>query len=72
MIIVRYESAGDNGVEWVYNAADIDNSQIVWARELDPTEDGELVSYFKDRRVWLLSVNRGSTRLIPYPSSSNL
>jgi len=41
-------------MEWVYNQADIDNAKIVWARDMGPTDNVELIRYFKDRSVWLL------------------
>jgi hypothetical protein len=72
LVVVRYDPADDNLVEWVYNAADIDDAQIVWARELDAAQNRELLNYFKDRRVWLLQVSRRSTHLAPYPSTGNL
>ena len=40
--------------EWVYNAADIDQSQVVWARELDEEHNRRLLEYFKDRQVWVV------------------
>ena len=72
LVVVHYAPEINNPVEWVYNAADIDNSQIVWARELDATQNRELLNYFKDRRAWMLQVNNRGTHLVPYPSSSNL
>jgi hypothetical protein len=72
LVVVRYDPSEDNPVEWVYNRADIDNAEIVWAREIDGVHDLELLNYFKDRRVWLLEVSRGSTRLSPYPEAATL
>jgi hypothetical protein len=72
LVVVHYDPADGNSIEWVYNAADIDNSQIVWAREMDAAHDRELLEYFKDRRVWLLEVSRRSTHLVPCPGLSNL
>ena len=37
-------------VEWVYNNADIDNAPIVWAREMGPAADREIIDYFKTGR----------------------
>jgi hypothetical protein len=42
--------------EWVYNRADIDNQQVVWAREMDPAENRRLLNYYGDRQAWLLPV----------------
>ncbi len=39
---------------WVYNSAEIDESNIVWAHKLTDGENGALIDYFKDRNVWLL------------------
>jgi hypothetical protein len=72
LIVVRYAPTTINPVEWVYNAADIDRSPIVWARELGTTQDRDLLRYFGDRRVWLLEVNNRDIRLVPYLSNLNL
>jgi len=68
LVIVRYAPDAVNPMEWVYNRADIDNSEIVWARELDPAGNQELLDYFRDRRVWVLHVSSRQTTLTPYPS----
>jgi hypothetical protein len=71
LIIVRYAADVSNSVEWVYNQADIDNAQIVWARETTTTEDRVLMNYFKDRRVWLLRIDKHQTQLLPYAFSAD-
>ena len=59
--------------EWVYNAADIDASPVVWARELESTSVPLLLEHFKDRTVWLLQAYRSfgdpawMPHLEPYP-----
>ena len=35
LAIVRYSSKHNPQDEWVYNAADIDSSKVIWAREMD-------------------------------------
>lgn len=72
LVIVHYDPNDNNSVEWVYNASAIDDSQIVWAREMEAAQNRELLNYFKDRRPWLLQVSRRSTHLVPYPSLSTL
>jgi len=59
LVLVRYVPGYDVGVEWVYNAADIDESAVVWARDLGEARNKELLEYFHDRRVWLLTVGPG-------------
>jgi hypothetical protein len=66
LVIVRYSRLHDVGDEWVYNAADIDGSPVVWAREMDPVSNHELVHYFAGRRVWLLEPDRAPPALTPY------
>jgi hypothetical protein len=59
LIFVRYDATHDSIKDWVYNRADIDGSNVVWAREMDPASDAELVRYFADRKVWLLEPDQG-------------
>src|SRR6185437_2110367 len=52
--------------DWVYNAADIDTSKVVWARQMDPASDRELLRHYKDRRAWLIEPDSNPPRLTPY------
>jgi hypothetical protein len=54
LAIVRYTAEHAPFDDWVYNAADIDGSKVVWARELYATSNSELLRYFRDRQVWLV------------------
>ncbi len=56
----------------MYNGADIDESKVVWAREMDEKSDAQLISYFKDREVWLLNADSYPQRVRPYEADSNL
>ena len=67
LAIVRYSPNHDIFDEWVYNAADIDNSKIVWAREMGQATDRELIRYFKDRKVWLVEPDLNPPKLTAYP-----
>ena len=55
--------------DWVYNAADIDASKIVWARDQGPVKNQELINYFSARKVWILDPNGSPPTLTPYPLS---
>ncbi len=70
LVIVSYTHLHEPLEEWVYNDADIDNSKVVWAREMGGVEDEKLVQYFTDRQIWLLKVDNKPPRLTPYLSTA--
>jgi hypothetical protein len=67
LVIVRYSPNHNSLQEWVYNRANIDAAPIVWAREMSPEKNRELIEYFGDRRMWLLEPDFDVPRLTPYP-----
>jgi hypothetical protein len=67
LVIVRYPPDHNSLDEWVYNAADIDNSKVVWAREMDEANNLELIHYYKDRTVWLVEPDTKPAKVSPYP-----
>jgi hypothetical protein len=67
LVLVRYSRFHEVNQEWVYNDADIDGSKIVWAREVNPQSDTELLRYFHDREVWLLKADIYPQRVVRYP-----
>jgi hypothetical protein len=66
LVIVRYASGHNPMDEWVYNAADIDGSKVIWAREMDKDDNNELMRYYKDRHVWLVQPDDMPAKLSPY------
>ena len=56
--------------EWVYNSAEIDNSRIVWARDMGMDANHQLVSYFHDRDFWIVNVDDPSPHPVPYRENS--
>lgn len=66
LVIVRYGPSHVFYQEWVYNEADIDRARVVWARELAPDSNRELLAYFQGRRVWLVEPDRNPEALVPY------
>jgi hypothetical protein len=61
LIFVKYEAGHLLHDEWVYNQADLEHADIIWARAIGPAADEPLMRYFSDRQVWLLHV--GKTQL---------
>ena len=52
----------------VFNAADIDNSKVIWARDMSEAENLELIRYYKDRTVWLVQPDMKPASVSLYPS----
>jgi hypothetical protein len=73
LVLVRYGTLDvpyERGYrEWVYNDADIDAAEVVWAREMDTAQNRKLIEYFKGRDVWLVEVDQYDSppKLMPYP-----
>ena len=66
LIIVHYGPQHSVHDDYVHNAADIDAAPIVWARDMGPEKNGELIRYFGSRRVWWLDVD-ADAKLSAYP-----
>jgi hypothetical protein len=67
LAIVRYAPDHAPFEDWVYNAADIDKSKVVWAREMETGSSLDLLRYFRGRRVWLVEPDSNPPRISPYP-----
>jgi hypothetical protein len=63
LVFVRYWPRHIFQDEWIWNAADIDGSAVIWARDLGAEEDGKLKSLYPDRTVWLLEADAHPARL---------
>ena len=66
LAIVRYSPRHEPFDDWVYNAADIDKSAVVWARET-ADHDAALLQYFPTRNVWLVEPDSDPPMISPYP-----
>jgi hypothetical protein len=72
LVIVRYGTRRgvehDVDHEWVYNASDIDHAPVVWARDMG-TQNEELLTYFRDRKTWLINGDEIAPQPVPYSFS---
>jgi hypothetical protein len=66
LVFVRYGNPHFLADEWVYNAADIDKSRVVWARDMGLKGNAELLTYYADRVAWLLEADASPPHLLAY------
>ena len=71
LVFVRYSPHHSVHDEWVFNDADIENSKIIWARELDEAQNQKLIQHFPDRKVWLVEADKYLARPLPYTPAKN-
>ncbi|QDV52033.1 hypothetical protein [Gimesia fumaroli] len=68
LVFVQYDSDHDPHFEWIYNRADIDNADVVWAHILDEKENQRLIKHFADRQVWWINADEDVIELKPIES----
>ena len=66
LVLVRYAANHYPTNEWVYNPADLDHAQTLWAREMDSASNRELIAHYNDRTVWLVEPDAAPALLRPY------
>ncbi len=67
LVLVRFGPKMGNGDEWLFNAADLEGSRILWARDSSPEARQELLEHYPDRKVWLLRTGFGAAHPRPVP-----
>jgi len=70
LVLVHDSGKRDPLEQWVYNAADIDASKVVWAWDMDVANNLELVHYYPDRRVWSINLDTEPATVTPYPEQA--
>jgi hypothetical protein len=66
VLFVQYSPDHETGLEWVYNGANIDGSKLIWARDLGPEQDKQLVDYYRGRHFWILNADSPHPEPAPY------
>jgi hypothetical protein len=72
LVIVHYGPDHDVSFhEWVYNRADLKTAKVIWARDMGPAKNEELITYFKDRHAWLVDADDNPPKLLPYSEAAD-
>jgi hypothetical protein len=66
LAIVHYSPGHDPTDEWVYNTAGINNSRVIWARDMGPAQNLDLIHFYKNRTVWLVQPDQNPAEVTPY------
>ena len=66
LVLVDYGAGHNVHQEWVYNAAEIDHSRIVWARRIPGRDLTPLLNYFAGRQTWVVYPDEMPPRLVRY------
>jgi hypothetical protein len=66
VILVRYTGQQSPHEEWVYNSANIDAQDVIWAHDLGPEKNARLIEYYRGRKIWLFQPDINAVRLDPY------
>jgi hypothetical protein len=65
LVLVRYSPQHLFQDEWVYNAADVANARVIWARDLGTDKDRQLLQDYPGRTVLLLEPDARPPRISP-------
>ncbi len=72
LVLVRASDKRESLDQWVYNAADIDSSKVVWANDMSAADNLQLIQYYRDRKVWLVEMDTLPATVSPYPVPTQL
>jgi hypothetical protein len=69
VVFVRYGPQHNPHMEVVYNGADVDGSKVVWVRALDADQNAQVLTHYKDRTAWLMTIDddMGLGKMSPWP-----
>lgn len=68
LVFVQYGPEHDPHFEWIYNRADIDNADVVWAHILTDEENQRLIEHFSNRQIWWINADDQQIKLKPIES----
>lgn len=70
LVFVRYLPTHDPVDLWIYNRADLNHAKVIWAWDMGPAENLELMRYYSGRKAWLAEPGTTPATLVPYQVSA--
>ena len=68
LAFVQYKTTHWPMDQWVYNSADMNQQKVIWANDMGPNQNEQLMAHFRDRKAWLIQVDDSPVEVTPYPS----
>lgn len=69
LAIVRYSASHNFLDEWVVNSPDIARAKVIWAHDMGPALNRELIERYGDRKVWLVEPDQNPALVVAYPEA---
>ena len=69
LVIVRYGPAHSPLDEWIYNAPDLDQSTVIWARDMGTAANNDLIRHYAGRSVWLVEPDSNPVNVQPFSAN---
>jgi hypothetical protein len=67
LLIVSYDAGYSLDDEIVFNRADLENTQIIWAHDLGDEKNKELMNYYKNRKTLMLKISASQLEIKTLP-----
>src|SRR6185437_1590341 len=67
VVFVHYTGLQSPHEEWIYNGANIDDADVIWAQDMGE-ENSKLMNYYRGRQFWMLLPDEKPVQFTPYPA----
>ncbi|MEP6667604.1 MAG: hypothetical protein ABJF10_00540 [Chthoniobacter sp.] len=66
LVFMRYSAGHNPNREWVFNGADLQQTKVLWSREMTAETDQQVIDYYTGRTVWVVEPDRADPQPVPY------
>lgn len=66
LVFMRYSADHNPNREWVFNGADLQNTKVLWSREMTPESDEQVIDFYHGRTVWVVEPDQPAPEPAPY------